>query len=37
MPGINSAHMCLSAAAAVFSHAVRREGTAKTVGMFNKW
>ena len=37
MPGVNSAHMCLSAVAAVFSQAVRREGTAKTVGMFNKW
>lgn len=37
MPGVNSAHMCLSAAAAVFSQAVRRKGTAKTVGMFNKW
>lgn len=29
MPGVNSAHMCLSTAAPVFSHAVRREGTAK--------
>lgn len=29
MPGVNSAHMCLSAAAPVFSHAARREGTAK--------
>lgn len=28
---------CSKAAAAVFSHAVRREGTAETVGMFNKW
>lgn len=36
MPGLNSAHVCLSAVAAVFSHAVRQEGTTKTVGMFNK-
>lgn len=35
--GLNSAHMCLSAAAAVFSYAARHEETAKTVGMFNKW
>lgn len=32
MPGLNSAHMCLSAVAAVFSHAVRHEGTAKNCG-----
>lgn len=32
MPGLNSAHMCLSAVAAVFSHAVRHAGTAKNCG-----
>lgn len=36
-PGVNSARVSFSVAAAVFSHAVRSEGTAETVGMFNKW
>ena len=33
MPDVNSAHMCLkAAAAAVFSHAVRGEGNRKNCG-----
>lgn len=36
MPDVNSAHMSQSCGCCVFSCSKRREGTAETVGMFNK-